>query len=310
MASTDDGIWITDLELMHHYTTVTYTTIPTPSHTEHVLRDDIPRLGIRFPYLMHQLLAVSSLHIAYLSPEPQTSKKYLMCASYHQSIAIGGIRTTLSKPIAQGTSHALFVASAFLMVGTFATNRVSDSGYCPMDGILETFSVVRGIRAIREATYKELQRNLVDDLFGAQPLNKAGESMRLVEEQLSSLRAQITADERLGEELQLALCSGVDLLRASTGKTPTIMARKELGVVFGWPWTVSEELLEFLRARHPAALTVFLYYCIILQTLEAEYWFLDGWSVRLGRVIATSLRGSQWEEAARAPLRRLKIPGI
>lgn len=314
-ASTDDT-WITDLELMHHYTTVTYGTIPTPNHTEHVLRDDIPRLGIRFPYLMHQLLAVASLHIAYLSQE--TSKKYLVCASYHQSIAIGGIRATLSKPIAEDTSQALFAASAFLMVGTFATNRgleqfepaACDSAYCPMDGILETFSVVRGVGAIRDATAKELQRNLVDDLFGAQPLNTGCESLRLVDGQLSSLKAQITADERLGEEVKLAVCSGIDFLLAFMGRKSTVLARKELSVVFGWPWTVSEELLGLLRARHPAALTVFLYYCIIMQTLEVDYWFLDGWSARLGRVIATSLHDSQWKGAAQAPLQQLKIPGI
>jgi hypothetical protein len=309
VARADDDTWIADLELMHHYATITYATIPTPSHTEHVLQANIPRLGIRFPYLMHQLLAVSSLHIAYLSPEPQTAKKYLVSASYHQSIAIGGIRTTLSKPIAEGTSHALFVASAFLMVGTFATNRVSDSGHCPMDGILETFSVVRGVRGIREATSKELRQNLVGDLFGAQPLNTTGESLRLVEGQLFSLKAKIIATADEGEELKFALCSGIDLLRAFTDKMSTVMARKELSVVFGWPWTISEELLEFLRARHPAALTVFLYYCIILQTLEAEYWFLEGWSAKLGTVIAASLRGSQWEEVAMAPLRQLKVPG-
>jgi hypothetical protein len=302
---------------MHHYTTVTYRTIPTPSHTEHVLRDDIPRLGIRFPYLMHQLLAVASLHVAYLSPE--TSKKYLAYASYHQSIAISGIRRTLSKPIAEGTSQALFAASALLMVGTFATNRdleqfepaaACNSAYCPMDGILETFSVVRGLSAIREATSKELQRNLVDDLFGAQPLNTGCESLLLVEGQLSSLKARITADERLEGELKLAVCSGIDSLLAFMGRKSTVLARKELSVVFGWPWTISEELLEVLRARHPAALTVFLYYCIIMQSLEADYWFLNGWSARLGKVIATSLHGSQWEEAAQAPLQQLKIHGI
>ncbi|KAK0706207.1 hypothetical protein B0T26DRAFT_725763, partial [Lasiosphaeria miniovina] len=54
---------------MHHYTTVTYSTIPTPRHTEHVLRDDIPRHSIRFLYLMHQLLSVAALHIACLSLE-------------------------------------------------------------------------------------------------------------------------------------------------------------------------------------------------------------------------------------------------
>lgn len=310
--STDDA-WITDLELLHHYTTVTYTTIPSPRHTEHVLRDDIPRLGIRFPYLMHQLLAVASLHIAYLSPE--TSKRYLVCASYHQSIAISGIRTTLAKPIAEGTSQALFAASAFLMVGTFATNRgleqlETDHTYCPMDGILETFSVVRGVAAILEASSKNLQRNLVVDLFGAQPLRTACESLRVVEDQLSSLKAQILVDGGLEEGSKLALCSGVDLLLAFMGKKSTVMARKELSVVFGWPWNVSEDFLQFLRARHPAALTIFLYYCIIMHSLEADYWFLDGWSARLGRVIATSLRDSQWEEAAQAPLQQLKVPGM
>ncbi|KAK4445437.1 hypothetical protein QBC34DRAFT_358224 [Podospora aff. communis PSN243] len=306
-SSTTDDTWITDLELMHHYMTSTYTTIPTPTDTEHVLRDDIPRLGIRFPYLMHQLLAVSSLHLACLSPE--TSKKYLVSASHHQAIAIAGIRTTLSQPITEGTSQALFAASAFLMVATFAANRdiTSDSACCPMDGILESFSVVRGIRAIRETTSKELQRNIVDDLFGAQPLNATDGSLFLVESQLVALKTQIAADEGLEDGLKLAVCSGIDLLLTFTGKTATVMARKELSVVFGWPWTVSGELLGFLRARHPAALMVFLHYCVIMRTLEGDYWFLDGWSAKLGGVIETSLRGSKWEMAAGGLLQELGV---
>jgi len=317
--NTDADAWMTDLELMHHYTTVTCGTIPAPRGTEHVLRDDIPRLGLRFSYLMHQLLAVSALHIAYVSPDSDSSKKYLSRASHHQAIAISGMRPALSKPITEGTSRALFAASAFLMVGTFATNRglgptspdvCEVSHRCPMDGILETFSVVRGMGAIREATSKELQRNLVGDLFGTQPQSTSCESLRVVEGRLYLLQALVMADETLDDGLKHAVCAGIGSLLAfmETKSSVTIMARKELSVVFGWPWTVSDELLGLLRKRSPAALTMFLYYCIVMQTLEADYWFLEGWTARLGIVVAMSLRGSRWEEVAQWPLLQLKVP--
>ncbi|KAK0638572.1 hypothetical protein B0T16DRAFT_227138 [Cercophora newfieldiana] len=307
---------------MHHYTTVTWRTLPTPRQAGHVLRDDIPRLGLRFPYLMHQLLAVAALHIFEdMSPDSLKSTAsgnnnnnkttYLACASRHQSIAISGMRTALSKPITDSeTSRALFATSAFLMIGTLAMNRGEPVragnlnmklAPCPMDGILETFSVVRGMGAIRK-----LERNLVDDLFGSQPLDiSCVDSLRLVQHQLRSLETRITMDNNgLSEAEKLTVCSEIRSLMAfMDGKsTATIMARKELSLVFAWPWTMSDDLLALLHARHPAALTKLLYYCIVMQSLETDYWFLHGWSSRLARVISMSLRGSMWEEVARWPL--------
>lgn len=307
-ASTES--WTTDLELMHHYITVTCNTLPTPRHADRVLRDDIPRLAVTFKYLMHQLLAVTSLHVAYLSPD--TSKRYLARASQHQSSAINGMSAALSEVITEETSRALFTTSAFLMVGTFATHRslgqASRESQCPIDEILETFSVLRGMGAIRKITTQQLQRNLIHDLFGAKPLIPSCKSLRLVEDQLHPLEALITADQSLDKDLKLAVCSGIaSLLGFMDDKsTATLMTSRELGVVFGWPRVISDELLGFLRARHPAASTMFLYYCIIIQSLEADYWFLKDWSSRLSRAIATSLRGSPWEEAAQWPLQQLQ----
>jgi hypothetical protein len=112
-----------------------------------------------------------------------------------------------------GTYLSTFTTSAFLMIATFVTNRdprqASCESQCPLDGILEAFSVLRGMGAIRKVMSQQLQRNLIYDLFGSQPLDLNCESLRLVEIQLRPLQTLVTLDRSLTDGLKNAVCSGI-----------------------------------------------------------------------------------------------------
>jgi hypothetical protein len=81
---------------MHHYTAQGHRTLHTPCHHDTgVLQNDIPREGLTQPFLLHQILAFSALHLAYLSPECR--HKYLIQASQHQGVAISTMNSMLAK---------------------------------------------------------------------------------------------------------------------------------------------------------------------------------------------------------------------
>ena len=65
--NTDD--WGLDLELMHHYCTVTCNTMALREDSRHVWRVVIPTEGYANKYVMHGILAVAAVHRAFLYPE-------------------------------------------------------------------------------------------------------------------------------------------------------------------------------------------------------------------------------------------------
>lgn len=72
-------------------------------------------------------------------------------------------------------------------------------------------------------------------------------------------------DKRLTKGATLGVCSRITSLLSFMGsKSIIIVRRKELNVVLGWPWNVSDEFLEFLRARYPAVMAILLYSCITM----------------------------------------------
>ena len=58
-----------ELELLHNFTTKTYTTLTTDSSVWSFWRDDVVQLGLTCDYIMRAVLAVSALHLASQRPD-------------------------------------------------------------------------------------------------------------------------------------------------------------------------------------------------------------------------------------------------
>ncbi|KAH8831766.1 hypothetical protein DL96DRAFT_1779165 [Flagelloscypha sp. PMI_526] len=84
-----------DLELLHHFTTITAVSfldvhgIESPQILDIYQRHG-PRLALAHPFLMHSLLAISALHLHWLVPknEPSTTSPYYALSCYHRTHAV------------------------------------------------------------------------------------------------------------------------------------------------------------------------------------------------------------------------------
>jgi uncharacterized protein YgbK (DUF1537 family) len=112
------GTWVADLELMHHYTTVTCETLPRIEKLKRIWQIEVPKSGIEHPFVMHQILSVAALHLGYLYPECR--QRYILHASRHQSEAVAGIRKLITN-ITPRNCEALFSASSLLIISAYAT---------------------------------------------------------------------------------------------------------------------------------------------------------------------------------------------
>lgn len=296
-----------DLELMHHWTTGTSCTIPVSPQLYRVFQEDIPRLALRFPYLLHQLLALSAFHIAHMRPD--SGGEYTARASQHQSLAISGIREALSGEMTQDNSTAIYMTSAILMASTFASHPKNDrllGPSCPLTGLLEIIPLVRGMSVIQKLANRQICGHPLQQFFvPASPSAEGdGNMSQLVKVQLEDLKLQLMASAHVDEDTKLILYSGIESFLESMlyGVAGRIVATTELRVVFHWPLSMTSDFLGLLHARHPAALAVFSYYCVVLRDSEASCWFLRGWAVRLADSISESLANSPWSELIQWPL--------
>lgn len=69
--------------------------------------------------------------------------------------------------------------------------------------------------------------------------------------------------------------------------------------------TLGSDYLSLLRSRNTAAMTVFLYYCVVLSSTERGRWFLEGWSSSVARSVSPLLTEYPWVELAQWPLERI-----
>lgn len=305
LAPTNSTSGIIDLELMHHWMTVTSTRIPVSPEAHRIFQEDIPRLGLRFPYLLHQFLALAAFHIAHI--RQQATGEYMTRGSQHQNVAIAGMREALSEEMTEDNSVALAMTSSILMSSTFAShmnNGDRSEAPCPLTAILEIIPLQRGMRLVQKLATQRLASHPLQGFFDSNSETWKKYSFLAIKGQLEDLRAQLRESIYIHEDEKRMADSGVvTLLDSIDGHPgPKIVTRMELRVAFLWPSMMEEDFLDALRARRPSALTVFLYYCVMLRASEPNCWFLHGWAGRLAETISKLLCYAPWDALIQWPL--------
>ncbi|PGH19549.1 hypothetical protein AJ80_03885 [Polytolypa hystricis UAMH7299] len=157
LGSSPPALPLTDLELLLNWMTSTSQSLAHMNEHTELWTSIVPREGLSHPFIMHGILAISALHIAYtktqealLSP-PSSSlssaaaittasvRHYTAIAAQHQSHALSLFRPLLSQPannINRDNCDALFVFSCLLSVLAFAfsPHPVAPSAVAPAPG--------------------------------------------------------------------------------------------------------------------------------------------------------------------------------
>jgi hypothetical protein len=270
------GNWLTDLELMHHYATVSYLTLPRSGKIFAVWQLEVPRLAFTHRFLMHQVLAFSAYHLAYLNPAQAST--YSLQASQHQNDAIQGMRTALSQ-ITTENCHAVFASSSIIILSAFAafSSRASENAGPGIDDLQDVFHLIRGMSGILVSFDDQIQNGPLQDLFRYNE-SQMSSTLALVCDHLNRLQVQLDAldtdpviKKLVGTEISSLLVWARKAIDTST--------IPELRVTITWPITASAEYLKLVRQRHAIALTLLSCYCVILDASARDYWFTRGWGI-------------------------------
>ena len=300
--------WLSDIELINHYTAVACRTITESEGPLRVLQYDMPREGLSHTFLLKQILAFAAFHLAYLHPEHR--RKYQLLASQHQDVALKGIMAGLASTLTSSNCHALYASSLLLTMSAFATYPRCDADFLsfePLDSLVDIFVLISGMATVLSSSRSDLKDGPLKDMIGRRPgPPKSEDYLHTIVDELSKLRRWV---ERRFPDLEDEIASiTAEAITSLADSVSTIQSQHSadaapgLRIIFLWPILMPAKYLRLVRQREPISLAILAHYCVILRSTEANYWFLEGWAKAVIDEVASSLSGFVHEEIIRWPV--------
>ncbi|KAJ9224538.1 transcriptional regulator family: Fungal Specific TF [Paecilomyces variotii] len=286
-----------DLELMHHYSTVSYKTITDRESSQLVWQISVPREAVIHPFLMHGLLALSALHILELNENSQRRQHYIDLATTHQSMALALFRKELND-ITPSNCRAMFAFSSIAAVLALAFTHTTGAEPLPLiDEMLQIFNLLRGIHEVVQAASEWIEK--IADFF---PPNVVIDPLSVPQEVRDNIAALevLNADVKrtgLSDEEKEACEHAIAELLVSFEKIYSDLGHL---IAFRWPVIIKPLYISLLRDRQPMALVILAHYCVPLHTLGNRWW-LKSWGYQLLETIYHQLDIS-WRDTIRWPV--------
>ncbi|KAH7122645.1 hypothetical protein B0J11DRAFT_581339 [Dendryphion nanum] len=258
--------WMADLELMHHWTGYAHLTIPGSSQARQVWGFSVPQEAMRYPFLMHCILAFSAYHLSHINPS--CGQRYRLLASMHQAESLAAMNHVLPD-INSRNCHAMFASAALLTLNAFV-----DTEEANVEGLIEIFRLLRGMNMVLESTQTLVHTGPFASIL--RPIEDPPKPPPL----LSSLMAELqnTIAEFQGQEDLEGVASATQHLKDALQHGIDSSMHPALNTTTYWPIKLEQTFLEHLRCRDSPAVTKLLdQYLSVVEFAGTEWWFLSGW---------------------------------
>ncbi|KAJ5917314.1 hypothetical protein N7466_010868 [Penicillium verhagenii] len=142
--------WTLDIELMHHYCTVTCDTLTVREDARYVWRVIMPIEGYASPYVMNGLLAIGALHRAYLATNSQQKERYVKASAYHITTGLQAFREIIALPLNSKNWQPVFCFASMINVHLMGTPiRLGVTRWpAPISNVLDLFGNVKGLQVL------------------------------------------------------------------------------------------------------------------------------------------------------------------
>lgn len=150
---------------MRHYSTDTaQANLRVRAEVQALWRDYIPAQAMKHDFLMHGLLALAALHLAYCKPDAKV--RYLRLCDKHQAVAVKRFRAILSSDLDPEMADVLFALASIMTSLSLGRSCVhNEVGMIDMDAMTEQFFLTRGIRDIIMALYTHITEGPMAHIF-------------------------------------------------------------------------------------------------------------------------------------------------
>lgn len=276
--------------ILKHYFDAAYKSFVTNHTTQHVWLDVVPTLAYENPFLLHGILACTSLHMAYMDPAHRHI--YSLQACSHQSIALPMFRFAIDHPSEQNCDS--IVAFAYLLVIYSFANDTDPSKYSLFlvdddsknngkNGLVipQWLHFIRAGCSMLCDVWDRVENGPVSALAAAWEDEIVARDDNLP--YMDHFLALIPSDSSWSSEsISIYRNAAIALAQsfAYLNSKDTESSINTWNVLGSWPVRVEAEYVDLLHERHPGALVLLAYYCIILKKLE-KWWYFEGRAVKL-----------------------------
>ncbi|PWY70775.1 hypothetical protein BO83DRAFT_379504 [Aspergillus eucalypticola CBS 122712] len=292
------------LRLLLTWTTSTCHTISRINADARIWQENIPHQALSCPSLLHDIFAVSALHLALSSDCERAEKQALIeDAEAHQSEAIKMImefdnQLESSKLFESFVLSSLLVGSAFSFPLAVATHCETEGNM--LDELIGVFILIRKMMSFSTPIILRIQESelcglLLKEETQSSPSQSSQEAIASLHELLNTTYSQENENHR-------AFADTIDCLENLLGRLDG--AGEIVSWSFNWICEVPAAFIVLLQEHNPLALVILAHYCVVLHQLR-DRWWIASWGQRVLDIIAGIL-GPAWKSSIAWPVHAVK----
>ncbi|KAH8654034.1 hypothetical protein BGZ60DRAFT_533126 [Tricladium varicosporioides] len=265
-----------DLTLMNQFTAETCFSIFAGQRQQKLWQRDIPLQARSYPLLMHGLLSVAALHLAFV--EPNNLSMYRIRALYHHDIGVRSFNHLL-KNVSAEESHILFAFALMLVIWVYASPAVGKE-ILGLDDVLTLLDLARGCHTV----FRLHMHSIMDTPISA--LIEMHRELEIPYAELSPSVKQVFQALRL-KAIDSTQLSAIEELERLIQKA--VVRHDDAKIAAAWPAIVGDSFWLRLRSHEPFAVLIFAHYAMLLQHYENRWWMMAGWSERILKAAESAL---------------------
>lgn len=306
--------------LLHHWTLFTSRTIVKSPHVDHCWQSIFPQIGFRQPFVMHGILSLSALHLAY--KDPASREQRILDATQHHNMALQGLRTSIESTVNGDYTDgdALFACSVLNIIYVFAIlGRLHQPPDADIRGraarVLgsEWIPIIRGVGPVVRTSIERVRRGPLAQLLSLDQWEELDPDGHLGAEEgpFSGVRdawAESGDDAPIYDKAwhTIRRCFLFSRQFTSGDELPEAWGyNREWAGPIVFLHETPEEYFTRLHQRQPQALVIFTYFAAMLHSLD-DHWFFEGWGRDIVEVI-DQLLGDYWRPWTKWPREMVQL---
>ncbi|CAG9992988.1 unnamed protein product [Clonostachys byssicola] len=264
------------MKLLHHFTIFTASTLSNNSKVQEVWRMTVPRLSFSTHFVLYAILALASLHLAYLE-EDQAQHHWSRGIELFQK-ALDGAKPAMQH-ITEDNCTSLYLFSMLTCYFVLARGYEYIPGVDEGEGgVLGWIFLFQGTKTLLTAPYPTILRSgPLGVMFevGEQRALLLDSTRRIECEALGMLREALQREVSDVQEMEV-YAEAVRHLQLSYN----IVYEQPRGLyegtdVFIWLFRTPPEYFNLLKRRRPASLAIFLCFAALIRQLHDTWWARD-----------------------------------
>ncbi|PCD46578.1 hypothetical protein AU210_001981 [Fusarium oxysporum f. sp. radicis-cucumerinum] len=298
-----------DLELFHNWMTRTASTLGDGSSQSLLWSEGAPRVGFQHNCILKLILSLSSYHLARL--KPIDGQRYSLIAETHLTAALQPAMMLISN-LGGDNSPAAYLTSVLICFVALAKGPSPGNLLLTnIEGQVSWLHLLRGVRLVVESTgWSSIFSGMLaeyapipgDDTSEHSATTDPAlmvdgtEDWRFSLNEISHLIAQL-AEEKLGNayDRELQALTACFERTFHKGQDAALDIVGKLQDVVGWVYRLGDDYMEGLRQRDLISTVILGHFCVLLRTVEAQFWFMHEWAAHIiGEILVISPNSRQW----------------